>query len=276
MYSHRLRGIFSPLPHRPEEGYRAFRSMPAAAAASSGVTAVGNDETTSHCAPGAGTQFFFGAPSHGKQQVPVQALVAEAAVKRFKVRVIESGSAQSDEFSDVSSAGSHNKGLNWSLDHSNTHFQNTTRIRAAYPGHLIFTSSSTYCGATNYPHNLIQPPCRPNSCTSPVSYCSCAPRSIFCCFLPTTTPRHLSPNGYFTPPACAYPACSWGVALYLMYKFWQQNIDFSSHSLSSFRWHWPTTGFLPLFSKMLCGRGNLRTVAHHFRAASYLRRTKQQ
>ena len=70
-------------------------------------------------------------------RVNIQALVAEEAVNKFKVRGIESAFARVGESPGGSSAGPPKKELKWSPNRSNNHFQNTTRILAAYFDHRI-------------------------------------------------------------------------------------------------------------------------------------------
>ena len=126
MCPHRLRVTFSPLPRRPEGGRNGCWERR------------GHEPLCSRHR----RAIFSSAPSRGKQRVPVQALVVEAAVERFKVRVIKSGSARSGESPGGSCTGPPKKGLNRSPNRFNNHFQNTNRICVAYPDHRILRGGS--------------------------------------------------------------------------------------------------------------------------------------
>ena len=103
-----------------------------------GRTSVGNDGATNRCAPNASARFF---PAHRaalNSKCPFTHSSRKRPLSGSRYgRFAGSGSALPGESPGVSSAGPPKKGLNRSLNRFNIHFPNTTRIRAAYPGHRI-------------------------------------------------------------------------------------------------------------------------------------------
>ena len=109
-------GPCSPLPRRPEGGYRAF--PPA-------VT------------PAVGGQFLPARRAAVNSKCPFKHPTQKQPLSGSRYGLSDQSFARSGELPGVSSAGPLNKGLSRLPSRLNTHSQNTLHIRAAYPGHRI-------------------------------------------------------------------------------------------------------------------------------------------